>query len=43
MNLIHLQKILPAARWELNFKAARAALSLQGLGQQHVLWMEFIA
>ena len=34
--LSRLQRILPAARWELYFKAARAALSPRGLGQRHV-------
>uniref|UniRef100_A0A6N2KXY6 Regulator of rDNA transcription protein 15 n=1 Tax=Salix viminalis TaxID=40686 RepID=A0A6N2KXY6_SALVM len=29
-------RILPAARWELYFKAARAALPPRGLGQRHV-------
>uniref|UniRef100_A0A6N2MPE0 Senescence-associated protein n=1 Tax=Salix viminalis TaxID=40686 RepID=A0A6N2MPE0_SALVM len=34
--LSRLQRILPAARWELYFKAARAALPPRGLGQRHV-------
>ena len=34
--LSRLQRILPAARWELYVKAARAALSPRGLGQRHV-------
>ena len=34
--LSRLQRILPAARWELRFKAARAALPPGGLGQRHV-------
>ena len=34
--LSRLQRILPAARWELYFKAARATLSPRGLGQRHV-------
>uniref|UniRef100_A0A6N2N938 Senescence-associated protein n=1 Tax=Salix viminalis TaxID=40686 RepID=A0A6N2N938_SALVM len=32
--LSRLQRILPAARWELYFKAARAALPPRGLGQR---------
>jgi hypothetical protein len=34
--LSRLQRILPAARWELRFKAARAALPPRGLHQRHV-------
>ena len=34
--LSRLQRILPAARWELRFKAADAARPLRGLGQRHV-------
>ncbi|KAK0594450.1 hypothetical protein LWI29_001600 [Acer saccharum] len=34
--LSRLQRILPAARWELRFKAARAALPPHGLHQRHV-------
>ncbi|KAK0594541.1 hypothetical protein LWI29_012277 [Acer saccharum] len=34
--LSRLQRILPAARWELSFKAARAALPPHGLHQLHV-------
>ena len=34
--LSRLQRILPAARWELYFKAARAARPPRGLGQRHV-------
>ncbi|KAL0293799.1 UNVERIFIED_CONTAM: hypothetical protein Sradi_6919000 [Sesamum radiatum] len=34
--LSRLQRILPAARWELYFKAADAARPPRGLGQRHV-------
>ena len=34
--LSRLQRILPAARWELRFKAAREALPPHGLHQRHV-------
>ena len=34
--LSRLQRILPAARWELSFKAARTARPPHGLGQRHV-------
>ncbi|KAG8363053.1 hypothetical protein BUALT_BualtUnG0008600 [Buddleja alternifolia] len=34
--LSRLQRILPAARWELYFKAANAARPPRGLGQRHV-------
>src|SRR3954471_18407965 len=34
--LSRLQRILPAARWELSFKAARTARPPRGLGQRHV-------
>ncbi|CAA2994100.1 Hypothetical predicted protein, partial [Olea europaea subsp. europaea] len=34
--LSRLQRILPAARWKLYFKAANAARPLRGLGQRHV-------
>jgi hypothetical protein len=34
--LSRLQRILPAARWKLNFKAARAARPPRGLHQRHV-------
>ena len=34
--LSRLQRILPAARWELNFKAARTVRPPHGLGQRHV-------
>ena len=34
--LSRLQRILPAARWELYFMAAHAARSPRGLGQRHV-------
>nr|POE44842.1 putative uncharacterized protein art2 [Quercus suber] len=34
--LSRLQRILPAARWELYFKAAHAARPPRGLGQRHV-------
>ena len=34
--LSRLQRILPAARWESYFKAARATLPPSGLGQRHV-------
>ena len=34
--LSRLQRILPAARWELRFKAATAALPPRGLGLRHV-------
>ena len=34
--LSRLQRILPAARWELCFKAATAALPPRGLGLRHV-------
>ena len=34
--LSRLQRILPAARWELRFKAAAAALPPRGLGLRHV-------
>ena len=34
--LSRLQRILPAARWELRFKAARAACPPRGLHQRHV-------
>ena len=34
--LSRLQRILPAARWELCFKAAAAALPPRGLGLRHV-------
>ena len=34
--LSRLQRILPAARWELRFKAAPAALPPRGLHQRHV-------
>jgi hypothetical protein len=34
--LSRLQRILPAARWELRFKAALAALPPRGLHQRHV-------
>lgn len=34
--LSRLQRILPAARWELRFKAARTALPPHGLHQRHV-------
>ncbi|CAA2992070.1 Hypothetical predicted protein [Olea europaea subsp. europaea] len=34
--LSRLQRILPAARWKLYFKAANAARSLRGLGQRYV-------
>ncbi len=34
--LSRLQRILPAARWELYFKAAPAAVPPRGLGQRHV-------
>ena len=34
--LSRLQRILPAARWELYFKAAHATSLSRGLGQRHV-------
>lgn len=34
--LSRLQRILPAARWELHFKAARATSPTRGLHQRHV-------
>lgn len=34
--LSRLQRILPAARWELCFKAANVAHPPRGLGQRHV-------
>jgi hypothetical protein len=34
--LSRLQRILPAARWELSFRAARTARPPRGLGQRHV-------